>query len=211
MVANVVHPSRRNGPGRIMFAASIASLVAPVLNHPLGQALLVISGTFVLEDAATVITAMQVSVGAISLPVGLGALYAGIVCGDLGLYALGRLSARIRWTERLIPHRRRDLGRAWLAERTVKLVLISRFIPGLRVPTYTTCGFLRAPLGAFVLAAVAATLIWTSFLFGISLKLGQILLAWLGVWRWAGGIGFAIAVVLIGRTVARHFDKTVLP
>ena len=40
-------------------------------------------GTFVLEDAATVLAAMDAQVGRVSAAIGLGSLYAGAVLGDL--------------------------------------------------------------------------------------------------------------------------------
>ncbi|HEX3983502.1 MAG TPA: hypothetical protein VHX12_07405, partial [Acidisoma sp.] len=118
--------------------------VTALLRHPIIQALSVIGATFILEDAATVVTAIQVQAGTIPLQLGLGSLYIGIVLGDMGLYGMGRLAAVIPWMERFIPPRRRDIGRDWLNSRLAKVILISRFLPGLRLPTYTTCGFLKA-------------------------------------------------------------------
>lgn len=94
-------------------------------------------------------------------------------------------------------------GRAWLDGRVFQVVFISRFLPGARLPTYTACGFLGANWRRFALAAIIATLIWTSLLFGISLKVGALLMQYLGAWRWAGGIGFTLIVILLGRTAAR--------
>lgn len=181
-------------------------LAAASGNKPL-QAALILGGTFVLEDAATLLAAMQVATGAISLPLALGALYAGIVLGDLGLYTLGFLSASNRWARRLVPRRRRNLGREWVSRRMFPLVLVSRFVPGLRLPTYTTLGFLRAPLRKFAAAAIAATLLWTSGLFFLSLKLGVLLMRYLGVWRWAGLAVFLILIVIVGRFASRLYNK----
>ena len=83
-----------------------------------------------------------------------------------------------------------------------KAVLISRFLPGLRLPTYTTCGFVGANLRQFALAVVIATFCWTSLLFGVSLRIGQVLIDHFGVWRWAGAAGFAIFVIIAGRLAA---------
>ncbi len=167
------------------------------------QAGIIILGTFVLEDAATVIAAMQAQAGALSMPLALGSLYAGIVLGDLGLYTLGALSRRVRWISRWVPAARKRLGREWLGDRVFHVVFISRFIPGARLPTYTACGFLRASLRRFALAAIVATLIWTSLLFGVSLKVGAWLMDYLGAWRWAGAIGFIVVLILAGRAAAR--------
>jgi membrane protein DedA with SNARE-associated domain len=176
-------------------------LVTAALRHPIVQALSVIGATFILEDAATVVTAIQVQAGTIPLEVGLGSLYVGIVLGDMGLYGMGRLAAVVPWMERFIPPRRRDMGRDWLNSRLAKVILISRFLPGLRLPTYTTCGFLRASFLVFTLTAIVATLIWTSLLFSVSMKLGRYILAYLGPWHWVG-VGVLCVVLLVASHMA---------
>jgi membrane protein DedA with SNARE-associated domain len=181
-------------------------LVAAAGSKPL-QAATIIIGTFILEDAATILAAMQVATGGVSLPVALGALYAGIILGDLGLYGLGRLSATRSWAKRLVPPRRQDIGQEWVRSRVIPLVLVSRFIPGLRLPTYTTLGFLKAPLQKFIIAAIAATLVWTSGLFFVSVKLGVLLMQYLGIWRWAGLAVFCFILICIGRIATRIYNK----
>jgi membrane protein DedA with SNARE-associated domain len=185
-----------------MLAGSITSLLA-LAGHSLWfQASAVIIGTFILEDAATVAAAMQVEDGAVPLWLALSSLYAGIVLGDLGLYGLGRLSAQIPWIARQLPPRRQETIRAWISGRIFKVVLVSRFLPGLRLPTYTTCGFVKADLRQFTLAAIVATGAWTSLLFAISLRVGHFLMDHLGAWRWAGAAGFVIFIILAGRAAA---------
>jgi membrane protein DedA with SNARE-associated domain len=185
-------------------------LVAAAGSKPL-QAVTIIIGTFILEDAATVLAAMQVATGGVTVEVALGALYAGIVLGDLGLYGLGRLSVTRSWAQRLVPPRRQDIGQEWVRTRVIPLVLVSRFIPGLRLPTYTTLGFLKAPLHKFTLAAIAATLVWTSGLFFVSVKLGVLLLHYLGVWRWAGLAIFCFILIIAGRFATRLYNKRLNP
>ena len=187
-----------------------AMLTAASGSKPL-QAATIIIGTFILEAAATLLAAMQVASGGLSLPLALASLYAGIVLGDLGLYGLGLLSASNAWARRLVPQRRRDLGRDWVSQRVLPLVLVSRFVPGLRLPTYTTLGFLRAPLLKFAAAAILATLLWTTGLFWISLKLGVLMMRYLGIWRWAGLAVFLIGIVLVGRFATRLYNKGTTP
>jgi len=193
-------PSKVSAP--FMLAASIASLLAMAGHSSLFQASAIVIGTFILEDAATVTAAMQVAQGAIPIPVALGALYVGIVLGDIGLYGLGRLSAQIGWLARRLPPHRQATARAWISGRVFKVVLVSRFLPGLRLPTYTTCGFVGADLRQFILAAMIATTCWTSLLFAASLWVGQFLMDHLGAWRWAGAAGFVIFIILVGRAAA---------
>jgi membrane protein DedA with SNARE-associated domain len=185
-----------------MLASCINALLALAGHSALFQSSAIIIGTFILEDGATVAAAMQVGDGALPAWLAILSLYAGIVLGDLGLYGLGRLSARIPWLARQLPPHRQETIRAWIDGRIFKVVLISRFLPGMRLPTYTTCGFVRASLRQFALAAMLATVCWTSLLFTLSLRVGDFLMDHLGAWRWAGAAGFVIFVILAGRIAA---------
>jgi membrane protein DedA with SNARE-associated domain len=182
-----------------MLGRSIALLLVLAGRQPLFQAGAIVLGTFILEDAATVSAAMQAEQGALPKWLALAALYVGIVLGDLGLYGLGRLSARVPWVSRLLPPHRAKAIKAWVEGRVFRVVLVSRFLPGLRLPTYTTCGFVGADLRQFILAAIIATLCWTSLLFGVSLWIGQLLLDYFGTWRWLGAAGFIAFVIVAGR------------
>lgn len=170
---------------------------------PLLQGVLILLGTFVLEDAATILAAMDVQVGKVPLAVAIVSLYLGIILGDLGLYGLGRLAAATPWARRWAPASKFRQSRALLQNHVFTVVFVSRFLPGARLPTYTACGFFSANLARFALAAIVATLIWTTLLFGVSLHVGKFLAEHLGAWRWAGMAGFALTVILLGRIAAR--------
>ena len=190
-----------------MISISVSGLLKAAGAHPVYQALSIILGTFILEDAATVLAAVQVEAGNIRMLVALGALYAGIVLGDLGLYGVGRFAARWPRLNRLISADRHARGHRWLSTRTFRVVFVSRFLPGARLPTYTACGFLRASFPQFALAAVIATSIWTSLLFVVSLRVGRLLMEHFGAWRWTGALGFAVVIIVIGRVFARFQDE----
>ncbi|MGY6770379.1 DedA family protein [Komagataeibacter sp. NFXK3] len=183
--------------------ASLTVFLATAGASPLLQALAIIVGTFILEDAATILTAMQVRTGHVALWVALVALYIGIVVGDMGLYGMGRLAAlwppARRWIT--LPGGARE-GK-WFDRNVFRIVFISRFIPGARLPLYTACGFFHARFGLFCIAAIAATLIWTTMLFLVSLQVGQFLIDHLGTWKWAGMGGFVLTILLISRMIAR--------
>jgi membrane protein DedA with SNARE-associated domain len=70
---------------------------------------------------------------------------------------------------------------------------------------------LQAPVQKFAAAAVLATLVWTSGLFFISMKLGLLLMRYLGVWRWAGLAVFCLLLILIGRFATRLYNKGTHP
>lgn len=182
---------------------SLEHFLAATTAYPAVQVLIVILATFILEDAATVLTAIQVKLNALGTFEALIALYVGIVLGDVGLYGMGYLAARWPPARRWVNTPERDMQRQWLTQKLFKVVFISRFIPGTRLPLYTACGFFNAGLRTFTLATLAATLIWTSALFALSLHIGGYLLAHLGAWRWAGILGFVLVIIIMGRIVAR--------
>ncbi len=186
---------------------SVAHLLEIAGKSPLLQGAAIILGTFILEDAATAAAAMSVQSGGVHVAVALVSLYLGIVIGDIGLYGLGRLAFHVPWARRLIPEQRQDRGRQWLERHVFKVVFVARFLPGVRLPTYTACGFLGADLKKFIAAAIGATLIWTSALFLVSLRVGKFLVEHLGAWRWAGFAGFLLVIVLAGRLAARAQEK----
>ena len=169
-------------------------------HDPLSQAVLIVFGTFVLEDVTTVLTAMSVQTGAVNPVLALSPSMRAWCWAISGLYgwagggpvAAGPALGAIR-----------PIGREWLRINLAKAVFVSRFLPGARLPTFTACGFFGAGFARFALVAILATVIWTSLLFGASLRVGQALIDHLGQWRWVGMAGFALTLVLIGRIVSR--------
>jgi membrane protein DedA with SNARE-associated domain len=178
---------------------SIGAVMAAALRHPELQAAAVILATFVLEDAATIIAAMQAQAGTLSVPVALGALYTGIVLGDLGLYGLGALAGRLPAIRRLLPPRRHEVVSAWVAGKVFRIVLISRFLPGFRLPVYATCGYIGADFVQFALATALGTAVWTTGLFAFSWRIGALLAAHLAAWRWVSAIGTIAFLMLAGQ------------
>lgn len=187
----------------------VTGFLARFFHHPSPTALLwlkilsVIIGTFILEDVATVLTAIATQTGTIPLLLALSALYAGVIAGDLGLYGLGRAGAQWPFLRRFLTLPRQERTEVWFRQNLVRLVAISRFVPGARLPLYTALGFFRAPFLIFTLTVICATFVWTSLLFLLSLHIGKWLLAHQGNWRWAGLAGFIICIVFIGRCIAR--------
>ncbi len=188
-----------------MFGVSVGPLLDFAGRHPAVQSGAIILATFILEDAATVLAAMQAAAGAVSMPLALSSLYVGIVLGDAGLYGLGWLATLIPWIHRLLPPQRTAVVRAWLQGRVFSVVLVSRFLPGVRLPTYTTCGYLGASFRKFILASMSATVFWTSGLFALSMKIGDVLIAHFGVWRWAGIIGIIVFLGVAGQFASRFW------
>lgn len=152
----------------------------------------IIVGTFILEDATTIIVGVLAADGEVAIPLALVSLYLGIILGDFWLYSMGYLAANHKWARWFVNHERYEPVRSWLEERMEAAVFTSRFVPGMRLPTYTGAGFLKLPFRRFVAPVVVGTLIWTSLFFSASYAFGNLTADILGPWRWPA----AIAIIL---------------
>jgi membrane protein DedA with SNARE-associated domain len=135
--------------------------------------------TLLSEDLACVAAGALVAQGQLQLVPATAACIVGIFTGDLLLYAGGRLLGEQLQVSRHLPAQRVATAKAWLEQRGLLVVLLSRFTPGLRLPTYFAAGLLRTSLWRFALALLLAALIWTPILVTASMRSGEHSLAWL--------------------------------
>ena len=165
--------------------------------------------TFVLEDAAAVGAGLLLAAGSLSWPAAFTACFLGIWLGDAGLYALARFAGR-GWFERSAWRRfSRKVARSeqWFAARGTPILIFSRLVPGMRLPTYLAAGFLRVPAPRFVLITGLAALVWTFAILLLAQTFGVQLLKWLGAYKSASllllGAGLTLFVAL--RLIRRAF------
>ena len=97
-------------------------------------------GTLASEDLACIATGVLVAQQKIGLLEGTLACVAGIFGGDMLLFMCGRLAAESVWvmnqiTKRISPERLVQ-ATEWIQQRGMVVVILSRFTPGLRLPTY---------------------------------------------------------------------------
>ena len=157
-----------------LWDAALAGMAEPAL-----VMLVLALTTLLLEDLAIAAGAAVAAQGLLSWGAAFGAVAGGIAAGDLLLYAAG--AAALRW-----PVLRRRWGGAralaWrerLQQRLPTAVLLARVIPGLRLVTYTACGWLRVPLAPFTAWVVLAVALWTAGLLAFAAWSGAALMRWL--------------------------------
>ncbi len=185
-------------------SAILTGLMMAATTHPALLPGAIIVGTFILEDAATVLVGVMAADGTLPAAVGLASLYVGIVLGDFGLYLLGRLTVSHSWVRRHVSHERLDPLRGLLQSQLIAAVVYTRFLPGARLPTYMACGLFGVSFGRFALSVVIATAIWTSLLFSVSYVFGEFTTQWLGVLRWPASLLILVVALLAGRLAARR-------
>jgi membrane protein DedA with SNARE-associated domain len=121
------------------------------------------------------------------------------VIGDIGFYSLGWLASTHPRLARYVDHDFIAPLRVWLETRFILTVFSARFIPGSRLPTYVASGFFRSPLSTFMMAAILATSLWTTFLFSASYWFGNFTSEWIGPVRWGIALVFLLVLFFIGR------------
>ncbi|MCK5375994.1 MAG: DedA family protein [Acidobacteria bacterium] len=185
----------------------LAQALALLSDSPLLQGLLAGLATFVLEDPTTIGCGLLVAEGKMAFATALIGVSAGIAIGDVGLYGVGRLlGPRVVGHGPLTPGRIRRAS-SWFQRNLVLAVLASRFVPGMRLPTYVSAGVLRAPLGRFVAVAVGASLVWTLVLLHLTIAVGERLLPLLGDLRWPVAVTALLLLALLQRRAARALDQ----
>lgn len=175
--------------------------------NPVLVVIAVVLATFVLEDAATVGSALLAAEGVLPVPAVILGLFIGITLGDLGLYTIGHLARRWHWLAERIGEGRLARGQAWLGDRLIPSILLARVTPGLRVPCYSASGYLGMSLITFATVAVVAVAFWSAGAFSIVYLYGQVAEAWLGKFSWIAG-GILLVAVVVWPHMIRLRSKT---
>lgn len=123
-------------------------------------------GTLISEDAALMGAAGLARTGVLS-PLAAGAAVAlGIWVGDLALFLAGRFASRwpllARYVDRRWPRSELQALASRLERRAGWAILLSRVLPGTRVPLYVAAGAFRLRIGVFLACTAAAVTLWTA-------------------------------------------------
>lgn len=132
--------------------------------------------TFLSEDGVAIGAGVLGAVGAIGWSPAFWGTWLGIWLGDAALYGgarrWGRPLLAQPWVQRWIPPERLESGERWFARRGALALLLSRLVPGTRLPTYLAAGLVRMPFVPFALVTGLAALAWTSLVFAVAKALG---------------------------------------
>lgn len=137
--------------------------------------LLIALSTFVSEDLTCIATGLAADSPS-SLLRGIAACTVGIFVGDLLLFAAGHMGrpalskAPLRF---FVSAEAVDRAAAWFELKGRSAILISRFVPGLRLPTYVAAGIVRMPLRRFLPWFALGAVLWTPLLVLASFFLGS--------------------------------------
>jgi membrane protein DedA with SNARE-associated domain len=129
------------------------------------------------EEVAIIAAGVLSASGKMRWELALGSLLIGAILGDMVMYYIGRhfgrrLLDKNKFFNRLITPDREKKMEVLLDKHGAKVLLLTRFMVGVRGPMYITAGILKVPFKKFVFAdAFCATLVVTLF-FGLSYVFG---------------------------------------
>jgi len=134
-------------------------------------ALSIFLATFVYEDGATLLAASVSASGALDPRIGILTTFLGIWLGDMGLYGLGssfgRRTAQSRWLQKYLRPESLVRAEAWFSRHGSLALVMSRAIPGSRLPLYVAAGALRLPVRLFAKTTAVCSAVWVSAIFAI--------------------------------------------
>lgn len=155
--------------------------------------------TFVSEDLACIAAGLLVADGRLGMLPATVACFVGIYVGDMLLYLVGRVFGRPALARRplawFVKEAAVERASRWFERRGIAVIFLSRFTPGLRLPTYVAAGVLRTRFAAFALFFAIAGVVWTPALVGIAAVVGDRLAAAVGTLG-AAQLPWLIALVI---------------
>lgn len=136
------------------------------------------AATLVSEDAACLTAALLIVNGSASAIDAIAACTIGIFAGDVGLWLLGRLGAVslsraksgvsvspvINAAERYLARAKQHPASRQLLNRAAHAIVVSRFLPGMRLPLYVAAGAFGVPFRRFATWSGVACCVWTPFI-----------------------------------------------
>ena len=167
------------------------------------------ASTLVSEDLTTISAGVLASQGSVHIITALTGCFFGIFIGDGLLYLVGLIvgkpALKSPLLKRFLTEERVQRCSDWLEKNGLMVVLISRFVPGTRLPTYFAAGLLGARARFFLPAAALAVAIWTPLLIGgawfFGDRFGEIIdlshpFAWLGLVALILGLFFGLRFIM---------------
>lgn len=162
---------------------------------------LLIGGSFFSEDLVCVSAGVWASQALIPFWLAALACSFGVWFSDSVLYLWGVLGrkglldrAPLKW---IVKREKVERGSVLFGAHGAKMIVLSRFLPGSRLPIYVAAGLLRYPYRKFAFWMALAALGWAPPMVWLSMKLGDALLGWLRVYEKAAWILLPLIILLI--------------
>jgi len=166
------------------------------------------------EEVAIVVAGVLSAQGHLLPWLALAACLVGAIAGDCLIYAIGYrwghslLSAHPRLAKFLRAEREERFEQA-IERHAFKVMLLSRFLVGIRGPVYLAAGVIRLPFRQFLLIDIlCATLVVVSF-FWLAFAFGEDVVAWIRNAELTATIIVLVVVAAVGTYLYRRSRKTI--
>lgn len=181
----------------------LADLLMRFASDPWLLVPLIVAATFVLEDLATVTVAVLASHMVIDAEVALASAVVGTALGDIALYAAARWARGVPFVSAWLARPGLTRMLDWVRRHALAMVIVARFVPGLRLPIFAGAGAVRMPLVPFIAAIIVSTLIWTPGLYWSATQLGAAHSPSFGAMGWTAVSALAAALFAAQHLVSR--------
>jgi membrane protein DedA with SNARE-associated domain len=161
--------------------------------------------TLISEDLASITAGLLVRDQHLPAVHAIAACVAGVYLGDLGLWWMGRLIGResraASWLRARLQRGRtaNDLVRwnSGMDDHLGLAIMVSRFLPGARLPMYVALGVWGRRPVAFAAWSFLAVIVWTPMLVGVTVYFGDIVVDHLLRDLKAGLAGSALTALMV--------------
>ena len=127
--------------------------------------------TFAYEDGATLLAVTLGAAGRLDPRLGFASAFLGIWVGDMGLFmvgsSVGRRAANSQWLTRFVSSDSLCKAQSWFAKRGPLTIVMSRFLPGSRLPLYIAAGALKLPARLFSTITGVCSAVWVAAIFTV--------------------------------------------
>lgn len=180
----------------------------PMMVGSFATILAIIFATFVSEDLACIGVGLLLAAGKIDWLTGLSGCLIGIILGDYGVWLMGYLAGTrvMRWrlTGKILTPERLEKFSHQLCHHGGRMAIVSRFIPGSRVPLFLAAGIVGYCPYRFLSWAAFAALLWTP-LFVLSVAFAGEAVSGIGT---IGFVLIGVSCFAVVKIVPKLFNST---
>lgn len=162
---------------------------------------------FLQEDAAVVGAASAAALKMGDPALLFASLMAGLIISDTWKYWLGRFARTHAFAKRMVEKPGVKEAGEQVRKRLGWALLIARFVPGTRIPTYIASGLFNAPFLPFFAYVVASGLLYAGVMFAAFASLGAVLGEKAMKHAWVVAVGIVAVVIVVTWLRARRKSK----
>lgn len=193
---------------------AVSGSIATMVIWP--ETLLIVLGTLLSEDLTCVGTGLLIREGTLAWLPGLLGCFAGIYVGDLGIWLIGRSYGKKvldwKWVRKRTDPQQLESWGLWFERNGLLAVLLSRFVPGARVPLYLAVGMLEGRSVRFPLWSFLAAMLWIPLLVGLSYWIGKQFYSPIeSILRQGSLIAIGFLSIAYSKRMVHRFSKWIAP